>query len=192
MAVLLAHAMSAKETDPEKNSKETDGEKEGAGFLSLLGFLATLVVITGAFYVAMVWLGDHVSADRATNQADRPAVVNAVVSAFAFAALLLALYLQRNELRLQRQELQLQRKELKDTRKVLEEQSKTFRQQSLDDTFFQLLRADSRDEGAGDLQRVRAEPEGGGVHDAHRENVREGRHDAHLGDGREGRAVGQP
>jgi hypothetical protein len=66
--------------------------------------------------------------------------VNALFAGLAFAGLIFAILLQREELELQRDELKLTREELSGQRKQLEEQNKTLRKQTFEDTFFQLLR----------------------------------------------------
>ena len=65
--------------------------------------------------------------------------VNALISAFAFAGMLVAFFLQRYELRLQRKELQLTRDEMKDQTKQFEEQNKTLRIQRFENTFFNMM-----------------------------------------------------
>lgn len=72
--------------------------------------------------------------------------VNALVSAFAFAGVIVAIVLQRKELRLQRDDLELQREELKNTtqelklqREQFEIQNKTLLLQRFENTFFQML-----------------------------------------------------
>lgn len=72
--------------------------------------------------------------------------VNALVSALAFAGVIVSLYFQRKDLKLQRQDLQLQRKELELTRGELQNQTeqyvlqnKTLSVQRFENTFFQML-----------------------------------------------------
>ncbi|MBK5722084.1 putative phage abortive infection protein [Dysgonomonas sp. Marseille-P4677] len=72
--------------------------------------------------------------------------VNALVSAFAFAGVIVAIVLQRKELRLQREDLELQREELKNTtlelklqREQFEIQNRTLLLQRFENTFFQML-----------------------------------------------------
>ncbi len=72
--------------------------------------------------------------------------VNALVSALAFAGVIVSLYLQRKDLKLQRHDLKLQREELEMTRKEMEKQTeqyevqnKTLRVQRFENTFFQML-----------------------------------------------------
>lgn len=66
--------------------------------------------------------------------------VNALFSGLAFAGVILAIYLQKNELELQRKELQLTRRELEGQKQQLEVQNITLRKQNFENTLFQLLR----------------------------------------------------
>lgn len=77
---------------------------------------------------------------------DSSGVVNALISAFAFAGVIVAIIMQRNELRLQREDLELQREELKNTtrelslqREEFEIQNKTLQLQRFENTFFQMI-----------------------------------------------------
>ncbi|MDR1501123.1 MAG: putative phage abortive infection protein [Prevotella sp.] len=77
---------------------------------------------------------------------DSSEVVNSLVSAFAFAGVIIAIIMQRDELRLQREDLELQREELKNTTKELslqreefETQNKTLQLQRFENTFFQMM-----------------------------------------------------
>lgn len=65
--------------------------------------------------------------------------VNALFSGFAFAGLLAAIMLQKEELGLQREELEQTREELKGQKEQLEEQNKTMRLQRFESTFFNLI-----------------------------------------------------
>lgn len=72
--------------------------------------------------------------------------VNALVSALAFAGVIVSLYFQRKDLKLQRQDLLLQRQELELTRKEMEEQTAEFEKQNetlkiqrFENTFFNML-----------------------------------------------------
>lgn len=67
--------------------------------------------------------------------------VNALFSGLAFAGVIYAIILQRQELRLQRLELEQTRKELEGQKEQLEEQSKTSKLQRFEVTFFNLLDA---------------------------------------------------
>jgi hypothetical protein len=66
--------------------------------------------------------------------------VNALFSGLAFAGLIYAILLQREELEFQRQELIETRAELKGQKEHLAAQSKTLQKQNFENTFFQLLR----------------------------------------------------
>lgn len=65
--------------------------------------------------------------------------VNAIVSAFAFAGVLVTLYLQNRDLNLQRKELALTRKEMEDQTAEFEKQNETLRIQRFENTFFNML-----------------------------------------------------
>ena len=65
--------------------------------------------------------------------------VNALFSGFAFLGIVVAIFLQKNELELQRAELEQTRGELAGQREQLELQNATFQQQSFDNKFFQML-----------------------------------------------------
>lgn len=72
--------------------------------------------------------------------------VNALVSALAFAGIIITIQLQRRDLRLQRKDLKLQHRELlitndqlKGQKQQLEEQNKTLKIQRFENTFFQML-----------------------------------------------------
>jgi hypothetical protein len=88
-------------------------------------------------------------------------VVNSLFSGLAFACLILATMMQREELKLQRKELQLARMEAAATRKEIEgqkeqaiAQNETLRQQTFDNTFFQLLRLHNDIVSAIDIRRT--------------------------------------
>lgn len=66
--------------------------------------------------------------------------VSAFFSGLAFAGVIIAIWLQSDELRLQRQELKLTRKVMKRQHKALASQDATLKQQAFENTFFQLLR----------------------------------------------------
>ena len=73
--------------------------------------------------------------------------VNALFAGLAFAGVIWAIILQKNELSLQREELKLQRDELEQTRKEikgqkeqLQAQDQTLKKQNFENSFFQLLR----------------------------------------------------
>lgn len=65
--------------------------------------------------------------------------VNALFSGFAFAWIIITVYLQSQELALQRQELEYTRTELRGQKEQLQQQNKTLKVQKFETTFFQLL-----------------------------------------------------
>lgn len=65
--------------------------------------------------------------------------VNALISAFAFAGMIVAFILQRYELKLQRKELQMTREEMKEQTAEFEKQNKIMKKQAFEETFFKML-----------------------------------------------------
>ena len=65
--------------------------------------------------------------------------VNALISAFAFAGMLVAFFLQRYELRLQRKELQLTRDEMNEQTTQFKMQNETLQKERFESTFFHML-----------------------------------------------------
>ena len=65
--------------------------------------------------------------------------VNALFAGLAFAGVIGAIILQRNELRLQREELKLTRKEMRGQNEQLMAQDQTLKKQNFENSFFQLL-----------------------------------------------------
>ncbi len=65
--------------------------------------------------------------------------VNALISAFAFAGMLVAFFLQRYELRLQRKELQLTRDEMNEQTEQFKKQNDTLLRERFETTFFNML-----------------------------------------------------
>ena len=95
-----------------------------------------------AIGVLLVWLliGWYASTrDDPGKFGDMFGAVNALFTGLAFAGLIYANVLQREELSLQRQELAETRNEIKGQREQLETQSETFRLQLIESSFFQLL-----------------------------------------------------
>jgi hypothetical protein len=80
--------------------------------------------------------------------------VNALFSGLAFAGVIFAILLQKQELSLQRKELELTRSELAGQKKEMALQNKTLLKQSFESTFFQLLRLQQEIVNSIDLQKV--------------------------------------
>ena len=66
--------------------------------------------------------------------------LNALFAGLAFAGIIWAIILQKNELELQREELEQTRKEIKGQKEQLEAQDQTLKKQNFEDSFFELLR----------------------------------------------------
>lgn len=65
--------------------------------------------------------------------------LNALFAGLAFAGIIWAIILQKNELELQREELEQTRKEIKGQKEQLEAQDQTLKRQNFENSFFQLL-----------------------------------------------------
>lgn len=92
--------------------------------------LVTVLLICIAFFVivyGLTWLFD-----KPNEAGDTAGLVNGLFSALAFAGVIYAIFLQRNE-------LELQRKELADTRAEFQIQNETLKRQRFENTFFNML-----------------------------------------------------
>lgn len=87
------------------------------------------------------WFFTHCNEDD-NNKAlfgDSFGAVNALISAFAFAGMIVAFILQRYELKLQRKELQMTRDEMKEQTAEFEKQNTIMKKQAFEGTFFNML-----------------------------------------------------
>lgn len=98
--------------------------------------MTVLVFVFLAMSANWYFLQDN--SDRGT-YGDMFGVVNALFSGLAFGGVIIAILLQRAELKLQRLELQQTRKELHGQKEQMEQQTATLRKQNAENTFFQLL-----------------------------------------------------
>lgn len=103
---------------------------------------AVLTHLWASHYFTDITAGDS----RKALFGDSFGAVNALVSALAFAGIIITIQLQRRDLRLQRKDLKLQYRELmitndqlKGQKEQLEEQNQTLKIQRFENTFFQML-----------------------------------------------------
>jgi hypothetical protein len=108
---------------------------DGPGGSTALGLFAGVIVV---WAVSGYWLAGKGLQERGTF-GDMFGAVNALFSGLAFAGVIIAILLQRGELRLQREELTLTREELVGQKEALNAQNKTLQKQNFETTFFQLL-----------------------------------------------------
>lgn len=78
-------------------------------------------------------------ADKPNEFGDSAGAANGLFSAFAFAGVVYAIFLQKNELELQREELIQTREELKGQKHEFEQQNETLKRQRFENTFFNML-----------------------------------------------------
>jgi hypothetical protein len=112
------------------------GNEEGLG-----GWLVMFLVAQGVFFI---WLflgtGVYVFFKDPGTLGDSFGAVNALFSGLAFAGVIVAIMLQRQELALQRQELRQTREEFERQTEALDEQRETMDLQRFENTFFNMLR----------------------------------------------------
>jgi hypothetical protein len=103
----------------------------------IVAIIICLILWIGGMFVSHWYANNYF--DVACNEGNKFALfgdsfgsVNALISAFAFAGVIVAIVIQRNELRLQRKDLELQRTES-------EKQNLTLQLQRFDNTFFNML-----------------------------------------------------
>lgn len=119
------------------------------------------VIVPVVLAIVFLWGGSAVvihfasGAEGRGTFGDMFGAINALFSGLAFASLIYAILLQREELRLQRTELADTRKVLESQRQEASTQNETLAQQTFDNTFFQLLRLQSEIVGAIDLREGR-------------------------------------
>jgi hypothetical protein len=111
---------------------QTKNERS-AGYVGLIVLLICVALVWGASWY---YLKDV--ADRGTF-GDMFGAINALFSGLAFAGVIYAILLQKNELSLQRDELELTRNELKGQKLQMQVQNETFKRQNFENTFFSLL-----------------------------------------------------
>ncbi|MDH6308513.1 hypothetical protein M2451_000824 [Dysgonomonas sp. PFB1-18] len=118
----------------------------------VISIIICLVIWSGGLFLTH-WFANTFFTSLGNESINNPAllgdssgVVNALISAFAFAGVIVAIIMQRSELRLQREDLELQREELKNTTKELslqreefEIQNKTLQLQRFENTFFHMM-----------------------------------------------------
>ena len=98
-------------------------------WMSLKGLIAVLVICCVLFFIGYALTYTAKSPNEA---GDAAGLVNGLFSALAFAGVIYAIFLQRNE-------LELQRKELADTRAEFQIQNETLKRQRFENTFFNML-----------------------------------------------------
>ncbi|MCC7037372.1 MAG: putative phage abortive infection protein [Alphaproteobacteria bacterium] len=108
-----------------------------------LGSSGEKLFVRWGIIVFAVWLVSGLALWNVTDRGiigDSFGAINALFSGLAFAGLIVAVSLQRTELRYTREELKYTRKEIAAQRKEMQLQSLTLVKQNFEDTFFSLLR----------------------------------------------------
>ena len=89
------------------------------------------IIVVGIIVIAGAWFLNYTAVLEGAF-GDKFGVVNSLFSGFAFAGIIITIYMQKHE-------LELQRRELKETRNVFKKQSQIMTDQQNDNTFFNLL-----------------------------------------------------
>ena len=118
----------------ESNEKE---EKDYTITTSILAIIICLDLCIGGMFLSHWYAANYFNVEQDDGNpkalfGDSFGAVNALISAFAFAGVIVAIVIQRNELRLQRKDLGLQRKEF-------ETQNTTLKLQRFENTFFNMM-----------------------------------------------------
>ncbi|EGK02588.1 putative phage abortive infection protein [Dysgonomonas gadei] len=119
-------------------TEDGDNEKEfSIGYTIGIASIICIILWVGGMFLTQWYANSHfeVGATDGNKYAlfgDSFGAVNALISAFAFAGVIVAIVIQRNELRLQRKDLELQRNEFST-------QNKTLQLQRFENTFFNML-----------------------------------------------------
>lgn len=116
----------------------------------IIAVLICLGIWTGGMFFTHWYASTHFIVPEGNSKealfGDSFGAVNALISAFAFAGVILSMYLQRKDLELQRESLDVQKEELKRNtyelalqRQEFETQNKTIKLQRFENTFFNML-----------------------------------------------------
>lgn len=119
-------------------NKDNNNEKEfSIGWTIVIATIVCVVLWVGGMFLTQWYANSYFDINSADGNkyalfGDSFGAVNALISAFAFAGVIVAIVIQRNELRLQRKDLELQRNEFST-------QNKTLQLQRFENTFFNML-----------------------------------------------------
>lgn len=108
------------------------------GKISLIAVFALLLILI-TWGSSWFLIDKNIEEDQRGPFGDKFGAVNSLFSGFAFAGIIIAIYLQKKELEYQRQELEETRIEIRGQRTALEAQNTTLASQKFENTFFHLL-----------------------------------------------------
>ncbi|KAA6326748.1 hypothetical protein EZS27_024188 [termite gut metagenome] len=119
------------------NEKNNNEKEFSIGWTITIATVICLVLWIGGMFLSQWYASSYFEFDSLEGNkyalfGDSFGAVNALISAFAFAGVIVAIVIQRNELRLQRKDLELQRNEFST-------QNKTLQLQRFENTFFNML-----------------------------------------------------
>ena len=116
------------------NANQNETEKSEIIKIAVFSFIAviSLVFIYAGFLIIVTWPLSDLSISKSGTFGDSFGLLNALFSGLAFAGLIVAILLQREELSLQRQELKETRAELKGQKEQFVLQNKTLKLQQFE------------------------------------------------------------
>lgn len=118
------------------SKKNKNEENDNTGWIIFIAIIVCLLLWIGGMLLSHWYAGKYFIVSENDNPqalfGDSFGAVNALISAFAFAGVIVAIFIQRNELRLQRKDLGLQRQEFST-------QNETLKLQRFENTFFNML-----------------------------------------------------
>ncbi len=125
-----------------ENSNKTS--KKESFWLSSLGFVIVVLICIAVYVVGIastIYLANHgfFGKLKSNEFGDTAGAVNCLFSSLAFAGVIYAILMQRNELELQRDELQHTRDELAGQKEEFRIQNETLKLQRFENTFFNML-----------------------------------------------------
>lgn len=112
--------------------------KAGSKLLTPAGFFALIALCAISFGI-LYFLTHFIAGKKANEAGDATGVVNGLFSALAFAGVIYAIFLQRQELMLQRRELKFTRHELQAQKEEFQVQNITLKRQRFESTFFNMM-----------------------------------------------------
>ena len=119
------------------NENNDDENDFSIGSTIIIASIACIILWIGGMFLTQWYANNFFEVDSTEGNkyalfGDSFGAVNALISAFAFAGVIVAIVIQRNELRLQRKDLELQRNEFST-------QNQTLQLQRFENTFFNML-----------------------------------------------------
>lgn len=105
----------------------------------IIPIVICLIIFFAGLFLPWSFNQESSNYQESYNLGDKAAVINGLFSGLAFAGVISAIFMQRNELELQREELSVTRAELHAQREEFQIQNDTLKQQRFENTFFNMM-----------------------------------------------------